>query len=79
MSENLPALRRANNPYAPAAERNAAVFDDGGSGSGLHGLGETPNRLTSRQLEQLVDQVVERIEARVIDELERRGRRTGGF
>jgi hypothetical protein len=39
------------------------------------------SRLTSRELDELVDQVVERIEQRVVDELERRGRyRTpGGF
>jgi hypothetical protein len=34
----------------------------------------------TRQLDELVDLVVERIEQRVVDELERRGRRgTGGF
>jgi hypothetical protein len=36
-------------------------------------------QVTSRQLDEFVELIVERIEARVVDELERRGRRTGGF
>jgi hypothetical protein len=34
-----------------------------------------PLRLTPRELDMVVDEVVERIEQRVVDELERRGRR----
>lgn len=71
MSENLPALRRLQTPAALSHDASGAPVD-GGSG-------EAAARISSRQLEQLVDLVVERIESRVVDELERRGRRTGGF
>jgi hypothetical protein len=37
------------------------------------------SRATGPQLEEFVDLVVDRIEQRVIDELERRGRRPGSF
>lgn len=48
-----------------------------------YGTGQAPVGPSSRgsgpQLDDLVDLVVERIEQRVIDELERRGRRPGGL
>ena len=72
MSENLPALRRFNTGLPATTDGGVAPLD-------VTGSGEVTNRISSRQLDQLVDLVVERIEARVIDELERRGRRTGGF
>lgn len=71
MSENLPALRRLQTP--------AAISHDGSVVPAGGGSDEATGSISSRQLEQLVDMVVERIEARVVDELERRGRRTGGF
>jgi hypothetical protein len=71
MSENLPTLRRLQAP--------AAVSHDGSVVPASGGSSEATTNISSRQLEQLVDLVVERIEARVVDELERRGRRTGGF
>jgi hypothetical protein len=70
MSENLPALRRLQAPVAVNPAGTVAAV--------AGGPGEAAS-ISSRQLEQLVDLVVERIEERVVDELERRGRRTGGF
>ena len=72
MSENLPALRRFNTGYPTTTDGSVAPLDVSGSG-------EVASRVSSRQLDEFVDLVVERIEARVVDELERRGRRTGGF
>ena len=37
------------------------------------------NALTAREWDELVDQIVERIEDRVVDELSRRGRRHDPF
>jgi hypothetical protein len=70
MSENLPALRRFRPPV---------VLPDGMPAQVGGGSGDATTSISSRQLEQLVDMIVERIEARVVDELERRGRRIGGF
>ncbi|MCW2527154.1 MAG: hypothetical protein JWM76_2014, partial [Pseudonocardiales bacterium] len=57
-------------------------FSGGPDGGADVGLTPAPStRISPRDMEDLVDEVVQRIEQRVVDELERRGRRqrSGGF
>lgn len=61
-----PVIRReASAPASTAPSSPDASYETSQSGVAL----------SSTQLEELVDEVVDRIEQRVIDELERRGRR----
>lgn len=79
MSESLPVIRRL---AGPSGIRPHDVAVDGGAPHGAPAVhrGDTGAMpIPSRQLDDLVDLVVERIEARVVDELERRGRRTAGW
>ncbi len=72
MSENVPAVRRFR----------GELNDGGGDAPAATGAGpwsDPSHPIPARQLDEFVDLVVDRIEARVVDELERRGRRTGGF
>ena len=73
MSENFPELRRRGE-LLPAP-------DSRGGGLPPDAFAASADPLPARQLDEFVDLVVERIEQRVIDELERRGRRgnPGGF
>ena len=79
-------LRQAATPVPGAVPGTAGGGHYGGStfgdfGNPAHGPGSAEtSSAPPRQLDELVDLVVERIEQRVIDELERRGRRgMGGF
>ena len=58
------------NPFASAPGPPGVTGDEMNSTHSVR-----PPAIPNHQLERLVDQVVEKIEQRVIDELERRGRR----
>jgi hypothetical protein len=77
MSESLPVVRRLAGPAARPGE--VAPDAPRGGYASTRGYDAGPAPIPSRQLDELVDLVVERIEARVVDELERRGRRTVGW
>ena len=51
----------------------------GSSGDNSIASANISQQLTAREWDELVDQIVERIEVRVIDELSRRGRRHDPF
>ncbi len=73
MSESLPELwRRGEVSALPATD----LLGSTASVAGFEGA-----EPSARHLDEFIDLVVERIERRVIDELERRGRRgnAGGF
>jgi hypothetical protein len=67
----------------PAGENQVIRrFNDGQDAGADVDLTPAPaTRISPRDMEDLVDEVVQRIEQRVVDELERRGRRqrSGGF
>jgi hypothetical protein len=65
--------------YPPVVRRTMDVGgDDGGRGALPDAATFDVSRLPARELQRLVDVVVEAIEQRVVDELERRGRRNPG-
>ena len=77
MSESVPVVRRlaatGSRPGTPATDAPPGPY----AMTRPYDAESAP--VPSRQLDELVDLVVERIEARVVDELERRGRRTAGW
>ena len=69
-------------PAAPVSALLGRTSMSGPAGS-ADDRGSSPariaNQLTAREWDELVDQIVERIEDRVVDELSRRGRRHDPF
>ena len=75
-------LHQRPGPAAPVSAllgRSSMPSVPGSSGDSSTASANISNQLTAREWDELVDQIVERIEVRVIDELSRRGRRHDPF